>query len=160
MYPERYDPVLFLVEYDTSEVLARHQQKQHDKPEASTSDDLQRKTRKTSMTDGDVDHALGESQRAISIKGGKHANGTKGDTKQEGKKKIEIEWTPELEEMSREKAEAEARTGALVHDESPVQLILTVVSIEKEAQVICVIRSRYQATAGGSIRYLRVSRDG
>ncbi|CCA66498.1 related to alpha,alpha-trehalose-phosphate synthase, 115 KD subunit [Serendipita indica DSM 11827] len=99
-------------EDDTNEILARHLQKQRDELIASPDYIQEKKIQKNSTLDDDVDHELGETLREISIRGSKYNIGSKGDTYNDTKKKkLEIQWTPELEKMSREKAEAEARTA-------------------------------------------------
>jgi len=60
---------------------------------------------KTLDAEGDVDHALGASLRAMTVKsGGKGPETT-------GSKVVQIVWNAELEALQRDKAEAEARTG-------------------------------------------------
>lgn len=62
----------------------------------------------------DVDHALGASLRAISIRSGKRGNAREEDDLTKDSKLVQIEWDEELEEMSREKASSEARSGTNV----------------------------------------------
>jgi len=54
--------------------------------------------------EGDVDHALAASLRAMTVKSGGKSEAT-------GSKVIQVEWTAELESLRRDKIEAEARAG-------------------------------------------------
>jgi hypothetical protein len=60
---------------------------------------------KTVDDEGDVDHALAASLRAMAVKSGDRG------TETVGSKVVQIEWNAELEALQRDKAEAEARTG-------------------------------------------------
>jgi hypothetical protein len=62
----------------------------------------------------DIDHALGESLRAISLRTGKRPNAHDEDDLRKNPKMVQIEWNEELEEMSREKASAESRSGGIL----------------------------------------------
>ncbi|KAG9057889.1 hypothetical protein FS842_003209 [Serendipita sp. 407] len=98
---------------DTQEVLAMHRIKVASGTGVSGSEQAYMKPKKQQNYDeadgADVDHALGASLRALSMKAG--GKGMREDDVREPSKVIKIEWNKELEEMSREKSEAEARNA-------------------------------------------------
>ncbi|KAG8835267.1 hypothetical protein FRC17_004574 [Serendipita sp. 399] len=94
---------------DTREVLSKHRAKialsaEDVSPEQISSNKRQKNG--GDVNDNDVDHALGASLRALSMKTGRREDDAK-----EHSKVVRVQWSEELEEISREKADAEARNG-------------------------------------------------
>ena len=97
-------------ELETLRVLALHREKaalQNDESQGRKAPGV---GKKKTVDDGDVDHALGASLRAMALRD--RSGGVVSEVTES--KVIQIEWNAELESLQRDKAEAEARTGECV----------------------------------------------
>jgi hypothetical protein len=93
----------YMVDGDTKDILVRHRMR-----ESENVIGLGKSLKKVEDDEDDVDHALAASLRQISLQSGKRPNRNEAGSES---KVVTIEWNDELEEMKREKADAEARTG-------------------------------------------------
>jgi hypothetical protein len=92
-----------MVDDNTKDILARHRIRESENVIVA-----EKSLKKLEEDAEDVDHALAASLRQISLQSGKRPN--RNEVGNESKV-ITIEWDEELEEMKRDKADAEARAG-------------------------------------------------
>lgn len=92
-----------MVDDDTEDILARHRIRESENVVVTG-----KSLKKLEEDEDDVDHALAASLRQISLQSGKRPNRNEAGNES---KVITIEWNEELEEMKRDKADAEARAG-------------------------------------------------
>jgi predicted metal-dependent peptidase len=97
------------VEENRKDILQRHREKLEQGEIDAGGSSLSPPSTQDKTELEDVDHALGASLRALSVRSRGQSN-YDGHSDAESRV-IQIEWNEELEEMRREKAEAEARNG-------------------------------------------------
>jgi hypothetical protein len=98
-----------MVDDDTNDILARHRIRESENVIVA-----EKPLKKLEGDVDDVDHALAASLRQISLRSGKRPNRNEAGNES---KVITIEWNEELEEMKRDKADAEARAGESTYEE-------------------------------------------
>jgi hypothetical protein len=103
VYEPDYYWIDYMVDDDTKDILARHRIRESENAIVTG-----KPLKKLEEDEDDVDHALAASLRQISLQSGKRPNRNEAGSES---KVVTIEWNEELEEMKRDKADAEARTG-------------------------------------------------